>query len=159
MRNWHAILLALTVASCASVKVTPPQQQEFDSSREYALSFESVWLRAVDWFANHHVTIDKIEKASGLLTAKYLIETNGRLLDCGDIQVSGTLGRKNIEKDGALNLTVRELGDNKTKVNVNFFGKYELQANDAWDGDLLTHSGRCISTGVLEKEILGYIGS
>ena len=159
MKTVFLILIASTLTGCASVNVTPPQQHSFDTNREYSLPFEKAWVRAVDWFADHNEKKKKIEKSSGLLTAKYLIEANSRLLDCGDIQVSGTLGSNNIEKYGSLNVTVRERGDEKTRVNVNFFGEYKLQAKDAWDGRIVTNSGRCVSTGSLESSILNYIGS
>ena len=115
------------------------------------MNYEKVWTRAVDWFADHNVTIEKIEKSSGLLTAKYLIETNDNYLDCGQIKATGVLGDPNIERYGSLNLTVRQVDENSTKVNVNFFGELKLAANDAWDGRLVTSNGKCVSTGNLEK--------
>lgn len=149
--------LILSVVGCASIKVSPPVYQSFEKGRTYHLSYETVWTRAVDWFAGHNVTIDKIEKSSGLITAKYLIEVNQIYLDCGDIKVSGILGDPIVDKYGTLNVTVRSVSDQETKVNVNFFGEYKFQANDAWDGRLIINRGRCVSTGNLEKSILDYI--
>lgn len=157
MKILSIIVLVLITAGCASVSVTPPVVADFEKSRTYQLPFDSVWNRSVDWFADHNVIIDKIEKPSGLLTAKYLIKTDDKYLDCGEIDVSGTLNEPYIEKYGTLNVTVRSITDNETKINVNFFGEYKIRANDAWDGRLVTANGRCVSTGNLEKSIMSYI--
>ncbi len=152
-------IMVILLVGCASVNVQPPVEHSIDKSRTYSLSYEKTWIRAVDWFADHDVTIEKIEKSSGLLTAKYLIKANDEFLDCGDIKTTGTLGSPIIDKYGSLNVTVRELNNNSTKVNVNFFGEFKLKAKDAWDGRLVTTKGRCVSTGKLESSILTYIGN
>lgn len=152
-------LLIILLTGCANVNIQPPVKHSIEKSRSYQISYEKAWIRAVDWFADHDVTIEKIEKSSGLLTAKYLIEANDKYLDCGNIKATGTLGDPSIEKYGSLNVTVRETNNNTTKVNVNFFGEFKLKANDAWDGRLITTKGRCVSTGKLENSILSYIGS
>src|SRR5437867_3675152 len=134
--------------------VTPPLDIAlFERSRSYKLSFEKVWTRAVDWYADHNVIIEKIEKPSGLLTAKYLLKVSDKDLNCGNIEASGIDGEPRIERYGRLNVTVRTINDNETTVNVNFFGEYTFQALDAWDHRLITTGGRCVSTGTLEKNI------
>ena len=158
MKKLVILILILSATGCASIKVTPPVEANLERSRTYKLSFEKIWTKAVDWYADHNVIIDKIEKPSGLLTAKYLIRLDDKSLNCGDIEVSGILGEPRIEKFGTINVTVRTVSDNETKVNVNFFGEYKLQANDAWDRRLVTASGRCLSTGNIENSILSYIG-
>lgn len=80
------------------------------------------------------------------------------LLDCGDIQVRGTIGDARINRSGSLNVTVREKTREQTMVNVNFFGEFELFAQDAWDGSQVTAQGECVSTGELERRILDFIG-
>ncbi len=150
-------VLAILLAGCASITVQPPAKRPIEKSRIHSVSYERAWLRAVDWFADHNVTIEKIEKSSGLLTAKYLVEANDGYLDCGDISAIGTLGRPDVEKFGSLNVTIRETAEDSTKVNVNFFGEFQLRALDAWDGRLVTSKGRCASTGKLEKSIHSYI--
>jgi hypothetical protein len=152
-------LITLFVSGCASVDIQPPSKRSFEKNRNYSISFEKTWIRAVDWFADHNVVIEKIEKESGLLTAKYLIEANDGYLDCGEIKATGTLGGAVIDKYGSLNVTVREIDQGTSKINVNFFGEFKLTANDAYDGRAITSSGSCVSTGKLEKDILTYIGS
>lgn len=149
------VVVALT--GCANIKVTAPADYSFDRSRTYQMSFEKTWVRAVDWFADHNVTIDKVEKGSGLITAKYLMKANDEYLDCGKVEATGTLGPAQVESYAAVNVTVRGVTESETKVNANVFGEYKLAGRDAWDGRLITAGGRCVSTGKLEKNILNYI--
>ena len=161
MRIFTFVLTSIFVAGCASItsiKTGQPGEYAFEKSRTYPQPFEKVWISSVDWFADHNVTIEKIEKSSGLLTARYLIKTNDTYLDCGKPEATGTLGPPKIDCFGALNVTIRSLGVNETKVNVNFFGEYKFEARSAWNGRLIVGNGRCVSTGQIEKEILGYIG-
>jgi len=152
-------VIALVLSGCASISVKPPAPRDFEGSRTYNMSFEKTWTRAVDWYADHNVKIEKIQKESGLLTAKYMLEANDQYVDCGNIDVQGVLGDPDITRAGSLNVTVRRAGDRTTRVNVNFFGAFELRARDAWDGREVYREGRCISTGHLEQEILDYIES
>lgn len=152
-------LASLAIAGCASIQVTPPEQRNFNNSATFPLPFDTMWLRSVDWFADHNVAIDKIEKSSGLLTAKYQIRDSSNFLDCGDIKLSGTMGKTTFKKYGTLNITVRPRSDDQAKVAVNFFGEFEIHAQDAGSGDRVSYDGPCISTGVVEKSILREIGS
>lgn len=157
MKKIFISVLLLSLTACSSIKVTPPADSHAEKSRTYSIPFDKSWVRAVDWFADHNVAIEKIEKPSGLITAKYIINANDNYLDCGDIKITGTLPDQTIEKFGTLNVTVRSISENESKMNVNFFGEYKIQARDAWDGRAIASNGRCVSTGLLEKSILGYI--
>lgn len=157
MKKLAIWIMASSLVGCANIKVTEPTDHNFDRSQTYKIPFEKVWVSAVDWFADHNVTIEKIEKGSGLITAKYLLKASDAYLDCGKIEVNGTLGPARIQSFGSLNVTVRSVNENETKVNANFFGEYKLEGKDAWDGRLIAAGGRCVSTGNLEKDILKYI--
>ena len=143
--------------ACANVSIGPPDTYDKETSRTYEMGYENTWDRAVDWFADHDVSIEKIEKPSGLLTARYRLDADENLLDCGDIDVSGTMNETRIDRSGSLNVTVRERGEEKTLVNVNFFGNFELFDRDRWDGRQVTADGNCVSTGELEQRILDFI--
>jgi len=158
MKALSIFMVALVLQSCASVNVAPPLAIERERSRTYVMNFDKTWTRAVDWFADHNVSIEKIEKTSGLLTAKYVLETNSTYLDCGKIDVQGVLGQPTIRRLGSLNVTVRLTSDTTTTVNVNFFGEFDLRARDAWDGRTINSEGKCVSTGDLERKILDYVG-
>lgn len=151
------LLSALFLSGCASINVTPPTKTEFEKNKTFNLAYHDAWVRAVDWFADHDVIIDKIEKESGLITAKHLLETDNKYIDCGKIDIFGSYN-DSLEMVGSLNVTVRRVDDKNTKVNVNFFGKYKYSGRDAWDGRYITNEGRCVSTGLVEASIHSYIG-
>lgn len=157
MKRLTVLLLVLTLSSCVTVKVNPPKFHEIEKNKDYNLPYDTVWIQVVDWFADHNVTIDKIEKGSGLITAKYQFEVSDNYLDCGDIKVSNATGKPDINKIGTVNVTVRSIGPEKTKVNVNFFGKYVVNAYDGWNTRMVTSDGRCISNGLIEKSVLSSI--
>jgi hypothetical protein len=150
------IVTAIFISGCASINVTPPKKVDFDKERTFNLEYHTAWVRTVDWFADHDVIIDKIEKESGLITAKHLLETDNKYIDCGKIDISGSYN-DSIEMVGSLNVTVRRVDENRTKVNVNFFGRYKYSGRDAWDGRHVTNEGRCVSTGLVESSIHSYI--
>ena len=154
MRISIVLLLVVTLAGCANIKVDSPGFYKIDKARQYKLSYNTVWIQVVDWFADHNVTIDKIEKTSGLITAKYHFEVGDEYLDCGNIESSGTREKPVIHKVGTLNVTIRELDSATTKVNVNFFGGFVLEAQDSWDGRQVEIDGRCVSMGVVEQSVL-----
>ena len=158
MRHAFIFVLCVAVVSCASNRSIAPVEQTFRKSQTFLIPYESVWLRAVDWFADHNVVIEKIEKSSGLLTAKYVLGTNDSYLDCGRVRFDGTYNTR-VERFGSLNVTVRLLSDSETKVTVNFFGEYRATAQDVWDGRRVSATGRCVSTGRLERTVLEYIES
>lgn len=151
--------IVLFASGCANIQTTTPVQRDVERSRTYNMEFDKTWNRAVDWFADHNVSIEKIEKSSGLISAKYLLPANQNDVDCGELKVVGTMGKTNIVRYGALNLTVRPQAEKTTKVNVNFFGQMEVSSKDLWDARPVGHISNCVSTGNIEKEVLNYIGS
>jgi len=157
VRNIATGLFAVSLVGCANIKVVEPAEYSYDRSRTYQIPFDKAWVRAVDWFADHNVTIDKVEKGSGLITAKYLLKASDEYLDCGKIEINGTLGPARVESYAALNVTVRGISEKETKVNANVFGEYKIDGKDAWDGRPISSNGRCVSTGKIEKDILNYI--
>jgi hypothetical protein len=158
MKPVSIIVAVILLQGCLSMNLAPPQRKEIERSRTYAMDFDKTWTRAVDWFADHNVSIEKIEKTSGLLTAKYLLETNDTYLDCGQMDIKGAVEKPTIKRLGSLNVTVRSASHTATVVNVNFFGDFDLRVRDPWDGRIINREGRCISTGELEREILDFLG-
>ena len=151
------IFSTLLLVGCAGISASPPMEHDFKKSRTYNMDFEKVWLKAVDWFAQHDITIDKLEKPSGFISAKYRLEADDNLLDCGDIKGNATWGKPDIMQTGSLNFTVREISPEKTLVNINFFGEFEALAEDIWTSSRVKSSGRCSSTGELETRALNFI--
>jgi isocitrate dehydrogenase len=121
MKPVSIIVAVISLQGCLSMNLAPPQRKEIERSRTYAMDFDKTWMRAVDWFADHNVSIEKIEKTSGLLTAKYLLETNDTYLDCGQMDIKGAVEKPTIKRFGSLNVTVRSASDTATVVNVNLW--------------------------------------
>lgn len=159
MKRIAIMILVLTLSGCASVNIKPPTQHDFTKSKTFTKTYDETWIRAVDWFADHNVTIDKIEKSSGLLTAKYDLAVDSKYLDCGDIKPSPGLSNPTLKRLGNLNVTVRKINQTETKVNVNFFGDWVLTAYNGWSESYVRFNGNCVSTGTLEENVLSYIAN
>ena len=157
MRKIIALFLIITLSGCTRLTIDPPSKYQVESSRIYSKPYEAVWLSAVDWFADHNVVIEKIEKESGLITAKYQIDvSNSEYLDFGEVDDKGVWDY-HVNKHASLNITVRNKGEMKTKVNINFFGSFDLRAHEIWWGQNIRETGNAVSTGKLETNILDYI--
>ncbi len=145
MRSPVAALIGLAVSACASASVTAPEQIDIEQSRQVPIPFELAWTRAVDWFASSNITIEKIEKPSGLITAKYALVVSEDMLDCGQIKMTGVLGHPEIQRLGTLNVTIRQVGQSNSKVTANFFGEFRLVGEDAWDRRPVVLEGTCLT--------------
>jgi hypothetical protein len=154
-----ALLVACTLVGCGSFYQTQPVERQFEKSRVYDKPYDFVWSRAVDWFATHNVIIDKIEKSSGLITAKYQVVVGNKTLDPGEIHATGLYHEPTVEYHAALNMLLRSESPERTKVTVNLFGNFHaiafwgLLAKNGPD----TLDGKCISTGNLEKTVFEFI--
>ncbi len=118
-------------------KLTREQLKEFKKTRSFQLNYDLVWNRAVNWFAENNIAIDKMEISSGQISAKYLLKADVNFLDCGFGD------KKQNKKDlgfGALVVKVKLESEATTGVEVSFFGE------------------SCRSTGQIEADILNYIG-
>ena len=56
------LLISAIITSSCSMQVTKIQEPDVNNTRVFNANYESVWLAAVDWFADNDVVIDKIEK-------------------------------------------------------------------------------------------------
>ena len=149
-------LISLILQGCASFNVVPPSSPTHLKEHVYEGSYDRVWRSSIDWFASRNIIIDKIEKDSGLITAKYALNIADTDLDCGDIRSSGILNPL-VLKQGYLNFSVRERDNKYSIVRVNFFGTYRLTGQDGWDGKNVVYELQCESTGAVEKDIFKYI--
>lgn len=150
------LLLLLTLAGCGSLSWTPPQPRAITDSATIAAPFDEVWADAVAWFASHNITLDKVEKTSGLLTAKYELAVDDRILDAGQFSTSGIIfDGPHIRRTASLNVVARPIDDNYTRVTINLFGKFRAWAYcDQPPSGLREQYGDCVSTGALEAALL-----
>jgi hypothetical protein len=139
----------------------PPAKRTIEQTRVLAEPFDPVWAKSVSWFAAHNVTIEKIEKPSGLITAKYQLAVKDDVLDAGRIWTTGLIySGPVVDKFAFINVFVRSLGERQTEVTVNVFGSFEATA---WWGWLQANlppimlCGKCVSTGVLEESFFAFM--
>ena len=160
MEKYMKIILLLVSAilttSC-SMSLTKIQEPDVNNTRVFNSDYESVWLAAVDWFADNDVVIDKIEKESGLITAKHKLKTDFGLT-CDQVKLSG-LSDKGKDMYITLNATIRDKKKKGTKVRVNISGRFEAFARDNFNGINHTAKGNCYSNGEIEKKLFNYIES
>ncbi|WP_419175842.1 hypothetical protein [Desulfosediminicola sp.] len=159
LRAMLALLLTNLVACSGTMNITPPEYRQVKNSYSYEASYDQAWLLAVDWFAENNITIDKIEKTSGLISAKYNIRLHPNALDCGEIKASTLATLQHYEETANVNVTVRSVGDNRTKISVNIAGGYEGMGHDNGWGKKLPFSGFCVSTGVFEQSVANFIST
>lgn len=156
--NIFTIAAIISISTgCANIKFHPPKNHDVERTTLHKKNFDKTWDRAVDWFAGHNIVIDKIEKESGLITAKYRVQVTDKYLDCGTLESSGTLGPSKLTSLGSLNITIRALDLENTRVTVNFFGEAIVEARDSWDGRSVSVTQECVSTGLLEKSVHKFI--
>jgi len=158
-----AFALVVTMASCAySVHHTPAPKRPA-AVRTFQRPFDDVWSAAVGWFASNNITLDKVEKASGLLTARYPLATNDDAVDIGNVESAGFWAKGDPEVTNhmvTLNVFARALGAGATEVTVNVFGSFEARV---WWGLLVRndppalYTGRSESRGVIEAAVFAHI--
>lgn len=155
MKKILVLVCLFLLTSCVEFKITPGVKIDLSKSATIAKSYDETWLRVVDWFAEHNVIIDKLDKESGIITAKYAFRSDDRFLDCGKIEAINASGEPFIQQYGTLNVTIRKENAASTRVMVNFFGKFIAKATSIGDPRrIIETDGACESTGVLEKSII-----
>jgi hypothetical protein len=137
-------VLILIVAACPAP--TPPKTYTVDKNFTISAPVDATWSAIVDVFALRNWKIDKLDKASGLITTDWMLvsaystETVGQFMDCGT-----TPGETEADKLRSLvsfNIVVHEAGPN-TAVTVNASFRRRL-GNGLID---------CESTGAVEDLI------
>ncbi len=87
----RALIFAVlaTLSSCAySVRHTPAPPRPA-AVHVFDRPFDEVWSALVGWFATNNINLDKIEKASGLLTANCPLATSDSAVDMGKVESVG----------------------------------------------------------------------
>ncbi|MCL9777544.1 hypothetical protein [Vibrio methylphosphonaticus] len=158
MRPFLSLLLVSLLSGCAaSVDITHPEPRVVENRFITDKGYDYAWTRVVDWFAEHHITIDKLDKQSGIVTAKHrLTVDNGEAL-CGQVVGTGTYQILSSDRTLSLNVLVREQEDNSATVQMNLNGEIVVRARN-WDtGANISTRGHCVSTGKLERSLSTYV--
>lgn len=131
------------VTGCATGTYVPPDFSSQPSQYERIVNkpFDATWASLVDYASQAFFGIDNFEKASGLMTLNFGSSNPSKFIDCGRMTVKGGVNsadmpyakylsqRFGATLKGRMNLVVRALQPNKTKVQVNARYVFTLPAN------------------------------
>jgi hypothetical protein len=138
------VVLASVVFAAASATAPKPKgSYKFERSRTVKTSVDAAWTALIDTFADRDWAIDKLDKASGIITTDWMSLTSGQadeFADCGSAPLATTRSQVRF------NVTVREVPTGAAVV-VNTTFRQLRQVSDA--------SGviDCTSKGVVETII------
>ncbi|MDP8051023.1 hypothetical protein QJU23_01125 [Pasteurella atlantica] len=134
-------LLSLGLVGC----IVPPKEYQFDKSRQYTQSFNEVWTKITKFYALNNIDIKSIEKASGIIVAD-VGTFDHTIASCKVIPFA--LDASSV---GKLNTFVEKTQPITVTVNAKF-------SKTARMSDGATYPVECNSTGLLETQILDFIG-
>lgn len=145
-----ATLALALLSACATY--TPPAEKDIITSKIIDVSYDIAWEKATEWFANSNVPIKNIAKDSGLIATEYRLRANSDQIDCGE--ATGMVVITN--KTANMNIFIKEKTPQTVFVSINVFGNAEAIT---MQGSAYETRKRidCISSGVLEREILSAI--
>lgn len=171
MRNMFRFVLAtiiiLTLSSCVSVSAiyNPPDQNSLMSSYTKIVqkNFDETWDQLINFAAGTFFGIDNFEKESGLLTLSFGTSNPQEYITGGywkaDIQagfrelhfegdyVEYLTTYQNGSLTGKMNIVVKEVDDNSTKIVINaryVFTAYVIDQNGAeYSNSWMFNSGNC----------------
>lgn len=138
------VVIILTLAGCAK----PPAEYDYKNTRTYNKGYDAVWSGLVKYFALNNISVNAIEKESGLLSAE-----SGQVpesyADCGY-----EFGYRIQSRTGKLNGLVEKITETQTKLTINTsYDSFGVIMNGN------RYSTSCNSTGKVETEILDYISN
>jgi len=155
-----AVMVLTGLSACSgTINLTPPHQTSIINSYTFESNYEKTWLLVVDFLAFNNININKIEKTSGFISAKFDRQRFPQTLDCGKVEASTLATIRQYKETAGLNITVRKISGKTTRVNVNISGSYTgMGYDDGWENHL-PFSGNCMSTGIIEKSLREYIST
>lgn len=159
-------------------KYSPPTLYDTQQIEGYTLNknFDTVWSALIEYISGSFFGIESFEKESGLLTLSFGSSDPSEFIDCGNVEVGNyngpfvdvfdTFPAADSRLTGKMNLFVKKIGLNKTKIFVK--SRYVFFANDGavsqtWSFDTngsdtksmnALPSVTCKSTNKAEKTIL-----
>lgn len=131
---------------------TPPIEIPVDNQIVINKPFDTVWELTIDWFATTGVTLNKIEKGSGLISTAPGSIVPGEYMNCGIIDN----GRyENIRS--SMNVVIRKMNDKQSKVSINVNCSADAVGRNGYGSILFFQKARCYSTGVLEQSLQNHL--
>lgn len=162
-----SLFLILRCSSSKYVAPSAPVVHIVEKDRIINKPFDAVWQSIIELLATYNMPIKNLDKSSGFISTDYKLVTGevSQYMICqgASSTFSGKVELTN--HGGNLNVLVRKLNEDSTKVTVNTFyncisNKYRY-ANLISTEYVLESSTRidCISTGNLEKAIFDYLSA
>ncbi|MBA4312670.1 MAG: hypothetical protein C0417_08570 [Chlorobiaceae bacterium] len=153
MKNLIIIILSLILISCGH-SYFPASVREIDNTKTFQMSYEQTWMKIIDWFALHNTPIKTIDKASGLIASDYELGSTSKYCDCGRVNSDFFLRLSIEEYSGNINILVRKLSDDTTRVTISTFFSAVKKIYDNMDHRYLRDEKiKCYSSGLLEQDI------
>ena len=118
------------------------------------MSNKEVKARILKFMDSLSMTVKKSGESQ--IIAEYRMGPSKKYLDEGEIEIEGAKGKGKLTKTGILKLNMIPAAVSETLVNVEFTGTFTLEITDSSDRQKI-YTGKCESTGSLEREILFYI--
>jgi hypothetical protein len=161
-----AIALAISMPGCWQ---PPPAAPAPEIQKELLIDapLDVVWNVAVEWFAKNGMPIKNLDKVSGLIATDHdmSIDKAAQLMSCGASGPNAEGKTEQVGHRGNFNLVLREQADGRTKASVNAFfscteNVYKYVGILSTDMQLASTARKdCSSTGRVERQLLGHLGS
>jgi hypothetical protein len=139
--------LCLATAAC----IHPPPEPPAPKDVFIQAPFDSVWQAAIAYFADSRISIETIDKESGLIVSRRFLldhELTKEMLNCGADGMSEIAKERSTRAYADFNVFLRRTGDS-TAVRVNVGGVAD--ASTLMSGRTVV---RCVSTGTFEAGLL-----
>lgn len=130
----------------------PPIETRVDREIIINKSFETVWALAIDWFGSNGLTLNKIEKDSGLISTANASIVPGEYMNCGTLD-NGLYENIN----SSMNVVIRKMNNTQTKVTINVNCSANAVGRNGYGRILHFQKAKCYSTGVLEQNLQNHL--
>ena len=156
------MVCALSLTACVSsrVDISNVPSPVIKTSETFPMSYDKTWSEVIEWVAGNNInlSLDKIRKDSGLITAGYDSNEGERFIECPratNSSLSGFASQIVSEQTSKkrINILVSRVSKNRTQVTINFFGRFDAEVFNNWTGKRSHIVRDCHSTGLLEKKI------
>lgn len=152
-----ALPLALFLTACSGAGHIPPEENNIQRISVVPQSFDTTWNMVVEWFVLRGTPVDRMSKVDGVITSEANLRADHEL-DCG--QASGRISWATAKLEnirGQINVVVREVGPDESKVLVSVFGKAQSNVRNAYGNVISSEAANCVSSGALEAELFEYL--
>ncbi len=164
------IIAAVLLSSCAAeIGSLKRDYSKNVSSYQSDMSFEKVWSKAIDFFSDRGISIQTVDKSSGLIVSGNYSFRNSITIESSDggffdndkwvvcacpILPDGNVLPPTVA-DGNFNLRIKE-ENGGTRINVNLITREFYESVTTTLGPIRIER-KAFSTGVFEKKIAEYI--